>query len=136
MHSTHLILPSLVLAARTLPHVYLDHSIPSYGSKVGVQRFAFLQVNFSADTSPLFSPCSSSFVNVINIYAFCNLHDISWGTKGSDKVSTDLGVVNAGGNANQVDVAIPTESKDINDAYDDACHVLTVKALVKRRRWM
>ncbi|KAF8529171.1 glycosyltransferase family 2 protein [Hysterangium stoloniferum] len=27
-----------------------------------------------------------SFVNVINVYAFCNLHDVSWGTKGSDKV--------------------------------------------------
>lgn len=26
-----------------------------------------------------------SFVNVINVYAFCNLHDVSWGTKGSDK---------------------------------------------------
>lgn len=27
-----------------------------------------------------------SFVNVINVFAFCNLHDVSWGTKGSDKV--------------------------------------------------
>ena len=27
-----------------------------------------------------------SFVNVINVFAFCNLHDVSWGTKGSDNV--------------------------------------------------
>ncbi|TFK32302.1 chitin synthase [Crucibulum laeve] len=26
-----------------------------------------------------------SFINVLNVYAFCNLHDVSWGTKGSDK---------------------------------------------------
>nr|ADX07293.1 putative chitin synthase [Flammulina velutipes] len=25
-----------------------------------------------------------SFTNVLNVYAFCNLHDVSWGTKGSD----------------------------------------------------
>ncbi|KDN52455.1 glycosyltransferase family 2 protein, partial [Tilletiaria anomala UBC 951] len=68
-----------------------------------------------------------SFINVINVYAFANTHDVSWGTKGSDKVSTDLGVVGSSGNKNQVDVAIPTEAKDINDAYDDACHVLTTK---------
>ena len=26
-----------------------------------------------------------SFINVLNVYAFCNTHDVSWGTKGSDK---------------------------------------------------
>lgn len=26
-----------------------------------------------------------SFINILNVYAFCNLHDVSWGTKGSDK---------------------------------------------------
>ncbi|KAI1418316.1 glycosyltransferase family 2 protein [Hypoxylon sp. FL1857] len=26
-----------------------------------------------------------TYVNVLNVYAFCNTHDISWGTKGDDK---------------------------------------------------
>lgn len=26
-----------------------------------------------------------SFVNILNVFAFCNWHDVSWGTKGSDK---------------------------------------------------
>ncbi|CAA7262411.1 unnamed protein product [Cyclocybe aegerita] len=27
-----------------------------------------------------------SFINVLTVYAFCNLHDVSWGTKGCDKL--------------------------------------------------
>jgi len=27
---------------------------------------------------------SPSYINVLNVYAFCNVHDISWGTKGLD----------------------------------------------------
>lgn len=72
-----------------------------------------------------------SFVNVINIYAFCNVHDVSWGTKGSDKVETDLGVVGGSDGKNTVDVAIPTDSKDLNSAYDDAVHVLGTKAPIE-----
>jgi chitin synthase len=28
----------------------------------------------------------TSYINVLMVYAFCNWHDVSWGTKGSDKV--------------------------------------------------
>jgi chitin synthase len=37
-----------------------------------------------------------SYISVMNVYAFCNTHDVSWGTKGQDKVATDLGVVTSG----------------------------------------
>ncbi len=34
---------------------------------------------------PQYLMIAPSFVNILNVYAFCNLHDVSWGTKGSDK---------------------------------------------------
>ena len=35
---------------------------------------------------PQYLLLAMSFTNVLNVYAFCNLHDVSWGTKGSDTV--------------------------------------------------
>ncbi|KAI9009778.1 chitin synthase-domain-containing protein [Gaertneriomyces semiglobifer] len=43
-----------------------------------------------------------AYVNIFNVYAFCNLHDISWGTKG-DNVSQTVTIANA---------AVRNESKD------------------------
>ncbi|KIR34715.1 chitin synthase [Cryptococcus deuterogattii MMRL2647] len=34
---------------------------------------------------PQYMLLAPSFTNVLNVYAFCNLHDVSWGTKGSDR---------------------------------------------------
>ena len=53
--------------------------------------------------------------------------DVSWGTKGDNKVSTDLGVVKASKGDNAVEVAVPTAETDINAAYEDAIHVLSTK---------
>jgi len=52
---------------------------------------------------------------------FSGVHDVSWGTKGDNKVNTDIGVVSAGKggnkNKNEVDVAMPTAEADTNAAY-------------------
>jgi len=66
-----------------------------------------------------------SYINVLNVYAFANVHDVSWGTKGDNKVNTDLGVVKTGGN--EAEVLVPTEQNDINTAYEDALEVLKTK---------
>lgn len=63
----------------------------------------------------------------LNVYAFANVHDVSWGTKGDNKVSTDLGVVKTSKDSNAVEVVVPTAETDINAAYEDAIHVLSTK---------
>jgi len=68
-----------------------------------------------------------SFVNILNVYAFCNLHDVSWGTKGDNNQAGSLGAVTAtkGKDGKQmVEVEIPTERNDINANYDKFLHEL------------
>ncbi|KAL7417182.1 glycosyltransferase family 2 protein [Mrakia frigida] len=69
-----------------------------------------------------------SYISVMNVYAFCNTHDVSWGTKGQDKVATDLGVVTSGKGANKQDaeVEVTVGDKDLDAEYDDAIHVLEI----------
>ncbi|KAI5479453.1 chitin synthase, glycosyltransferase family 2 protein [Pseudohyphozyma bogoriensis] len=68
-----------------------------------------------------------SWTNIINVYAFCNVQDVTWGNRPEEKPQHDLGAAPAKGDGG-VDVAVPTDEKDINAAYDDACHVLASKA--------
>lgn len=37
----------------------------------------------------------SSYINILNVYAFSNWHDVSWGTKGSDKAEALPSVVSS-----------------------------------------
>ncbi|KAF9143783.1 Chitin synthase, class 1 [Mortierella sp. GBA39] len=75
-----------------------------------------------------------SYVNILNVYAFCNIHDISWGTKGDTSVATDLGVAKKTAEGG-VEVDVPTDSLDINNAYDEAVSSLSIKTIeVKQSR--
>jgi len=57
-----------------------------------------------------------TYINVLNIYAFCNTHDITWGTKGDDKAEKLESVtVKPDG---KLDVAIPQDDGDLNAQYD------------------
>lgn len=57
-----------------------------------------------------------TYINVLNIYAFCNTHDITWGTKGDDKaVKLGSATVKPDG---KVDVQIPQDDGDLNAQYE------------------
>lgn len=70
---------------------------------------------------------SPSYIAVLNVYAFANVHDVSWGTKGDNKTTPDLGAVTTTKNKSEVEVEVPTSEKDINSLYEDAIHVLQTK---------
>ena len=57
---------------------------------------------------------SPTYTNVLNVYAFCNTHDISWGTKGDDKAEK-LPEVSTKDGTGKTD--LPDET-DLNSQYE------------------
>ncbi|KDR83783.1 hypothetical protein GALMADRAFT_236148 [Galerina marginata CBS 339.88] len=80
------------LAGKTLTQVLFHTSVgPLIAAMVSTFGIYFLASFLYRDPWHMFSSflqylcLAPSFTNVLNVYAFCNLHDVSWGTKGSDK---------------------------------------------------
>ncbi|BFZ62941.1 Chitin synthase, class 2 [Saitoella coloradoensis] len=63
-----------------------------------------------------------SYICTLGIYAFCNTHDISWGTKGDNTIHTELGAAVSTGKGKEevVEVEVPTEQLDIDSMYSEA----------------
>ncbi|CAD6448773.1 6fc50ec8-9704-4ed4-9025-aa8774ab1eb1 [Sclerotinia trifoliorum] len=59
-----------------------------------------------------------SYICTLQVYAFCNTHDVTWGTKGDNVMSTDLGA--ASGKGQTVELEMPSEQLDIDSGYDEA----------------
>jgi len=61
-----------------------------------------------------------SFTNILNTYAFCNLHDVSWGTKGSDKAEMLPSVSSKkGGEGAAVVDTVEKPQEDIDAAFKE-----------------
>lgn len=69
-----------------------------------------------------------SFINVLNVYAFSNVHDVSWGTKGSDKVEQDLGVAKSTEKQDEVEVEVPEKDEDRNAVYLNELAIISTPA--------
>lgn len=60
-----------------------------------------------------------SYICTLQVYAFCNTHDVTWGTKGDNVHHMDLGAAKGLGGSKVV-MEMPTEQLDIDSGYDEA----------------
>jgi chitin synthase len=70
-----------------------------------------------------------TYVNVLNVYAFCNTHDISWGTKGDDKAEK-LPSVSTKDGSGKTD--LPDEG-DLNAQYERELSVFRTKFVPEKK---
>lgn len=78
-----------------------------------------------------------SYVNILLIYAFCNLHDVSWGTKGDNGAAKDLGqakILKKDGEE-LAEVSMPTRQEDVEALWQQArSEVRVPEKQVKEKR--
>ncbi|KAL6304892.1 chitin synthase 2 [Sparassis latifolia] len=75
-----------------------------------------------------------SFVAVM--YAMCNLHDVTWGTKGDNGSAKDLGAAKKvkGENGKELmEVELPTAREDVDQLWAASRQALSVKALEEKQ---
>lgn len=72
-----------------------------------------------------------TYINILNVYAFCNTHDITWGTKGDDKPEKLPSVTTkADGKA---DISAPTDDHDLNTQYEAELRTFATKYEVPKK---
>ncbi|EEB99638.1 hypothetical protein MPER_00646, partial [Moniliophthora perniciosa FA553] len=71
-----------------------------------------------------------SYVNILMMYAMCNLHDVTWGTKGDNGAAKDLGgakKIKSEGGKEMMEVELPTAREDVEQLWQAARSSLRVK---------
>ncbi|ORY46998.1 hypothetical protein BCR33DRAFT_715381 [Rhizoclosmatium globosum] len=77
-----------------------------------------------------------SFTNILMVYAFCNIHDVSWGTKGATGPADIAPVLIKSNNGKAVCTTdLPTNQSDIDALYDKLLSDLSTKPVPPKRNW-
>ncbi|KAG8965037.1 Chitin synthase, class 2 [Tulasnella sp. 419] len=140
--AAYLIFCSIYLTVKSFGQVSFEHA-PSFGDKIvtlfsgpnGILLAAlastygiYLVSSFLyRDPWHMFSSfiqymlIAPSFTNILNTYAFCNLHDVSWGTKGSDKAEAlpSVSSKKQGGDAPAVVEDVERVQEDIDSTFQE-----------------
>jgi chitin synthase len=71
-----------------------------------------------------------SYVNILMMYAMCNLHDVTWGTKGDNGAAKDLGgakKVKGEGGKELMEVEVVTQREDVDQLWVAARSSMKIK---------
>lgn len=107
--------------------------IVSTASTVGLyflMSFLYLDPWHMITSSAQYFALLPSYICTLQIYAFCNAHDVTWGTKGDNVTSRDLGA--ALGRGSTVELEMPSEQLDIDSGYDEALRNLRDRIEVEK----
>lgn len=85
-----------------------------------VMSFLYLDPWHMFTSSAQYFALLPSYICTLQVYAFCNAHDVTWGTKGDNVLQTDLGAAKTTGKAGVVALDMPSEQLDIDSGYDEA----------------
>lgn len=95
--------------------------IVSTASTIGLyflMSFLYLDPWHMITSSAQYFALLPAYICTLQVYAFCNAHDVTWGTKGDNVQNRDLG--QAKGSGNTVELEMPSEQLDIDSGYDEA----------------
>jgi len=109
--------------------------IVSTGSTVGIyflMSFLYLDPWHMFTSAAQYFMLLPSYICTLQVYAFCNTHDVTWGTKGDNVIKTDLG--GAVGKGSTVELEMPSEQLDIDSGYDEALRNLRDRVEVEPQR--
>ncbi|KDQ63192.1 glycosyltransferase family 2 protein [Jaapia argillacea MUCL 33604] len=76
-----------------------------------------------------------SYVNILMMYAMCNLHDVTWGTKGDNGAAKDLGGAKKVKDENgkeMMEVELPTAREDVDQMWAASRTALKYKAVEEK----
>jgi chitin synthase len=85
-----------------------------------IMSFLYLDPWHMFTSSAQYFALLPSYICTLQVYAFCNTHDVSWGTKGDNATKTDLGVAKGSQKSGVVELEMPSEQLDIDSGYDEA----------------
>ncbi|KAJ4362988.1 Chitin synthase, class 2 [Neocucurbitaria cava] len=109
-------------AEKSLGNNVFTNLIISTATTIGLyflMSFMYLEPWHMFTSSAQYFALLPSYIATLQVYAFCNTHDITWGTKGDNVAKTDLGDAKAK-TKNVVELEMPSEQLDIDSGYDEA----------------